>query len=68
MSDERVTGSVAETEDAIRKVPSLALTLFPRPKLLVTGDSWCASGGSSDGMGSNVQIAVVPGKDSTGGR
>ena len=68
MADERLTGSVAETEGTIRKVPSLALALFPRPDLLVTGDSWLASGGSSDRTGGNAQNAMDPDEDSTGGR
>jgi hypothetical protein len=65
MADERVIGSAPETEGAIRKVPSLALALFPRPELLVAGDSWLASGGGSDGTGGKAQDAVDRCEDST---
>ena len=64
MADQRVIGSVPETEGAIKNVPSLALALFPRPELLVAGDSWLATG---DGTGGKAQNAEDPGKDSTGG-
>ena len=67
MTDEPVFGSVPETEGAIKNVPSLALALFPRPELLAAGDSWLASGGSSDGTGGGAKDAVDPGKDSVGG-
>jgi hypothetical protein len=67
MADERVLGSVAETEGAIKNVPSLALALFPRPELLAAGDSWLASGGSSDGTDGGAKDAADPGKDPAGG-
>jgi hypothetical protein len=66
MADERVAGSVAQAEGAIKSVPSLALALFPRPELLVAGDSWLASGGSGDKTGGEDQNTVDP--DSTGGQ
>lgn len=68
MAEERVIRSVAVTEGATKNVPSLALALFPRPELLVAGDLWLASGGSSDETGGNAQNAVDPAKDSTGGK
>ena len=68
MDDNQVIGSVAETKGAVKKVPSLALALFPRPELLVAGDSWLASDGHSDGMDGKMQAAVDPGKDPAGGK
>jgi hypothetical protein len=67
MTDERVIGSAPEIE-GIKNVPSLALALFPRPELLVAGDSWRVSGGCGDGTGGKAQNVVDPGKDSTGGQ
>jgi hypothetical protein len=68
MADERVFGSGPETEGAIKNVPSLALALFPRPELLVAGDSWLVAGGSGDGTGGEAQNAVDSAKDSAGGK
>ena len=68
MADEQVIGSATETEGAIRKVPSLALSLFPRPELLAAGDSWLTSGADSEGVGDGkAQETVDPCGDSTGG-
>jgi hypothetical protein len=64
VDDDQAIGSAAEAKGAVKKVPSLALALFPRPELLVVGDSWLASDGDSDGT-DKVQNAVDLGKDST---
>lgn len=65
MDDDQVIGSAAETKGAVKKVPSLALALFPRPELLVVGDSWLASDGNSDGTDKMLNV-VDPCKDSAG--
>jgi hypothetical protein len=68
VDDDRIIGAVAGTEGAAKKVPSLALALFPRPELLVAGDSWLASDGSGDRTDGKAQNVVDPRKNSTGGQ
>jgi hypothetical protein len=65
VDDDRAIGSAAEAKGAAKEIPSLALALFPRPELLVAGDSWLASDGNSDRT-AKAQNAVDLGKDSTG--
>jgi hypothetical protein len=65
MVDERVVRSVAQAEGAVKKVPSLALALFPQPELLVAGDSWLAASAVAATTGGKALNTADPSKDST---
>jgi hypothetical protein len=63
VDDDQVTGSPAQAKGAIRKIPSLALALLPRPEVLEAGNCWLASEGDESTADGNVTDAIAGAKE-----